>query len=124
MEQLIHLKMKLSEEITRIEGIYGKENLNQIVTAMSKIFIDDGSAEQEKKEAVDTYNKLSPKSRANNFVDLVTNKKRDIDKYYEYVQFKRLYFNCEQDNRSSGVTYDRNTGRITAMNFISNGKQE
>lgn len=115
---------EISEEITRIEGIYGKENLNQIVTAMSKIFIDNKSTEQEKTEAVNTYNKLSPKKQnVTRFADLA-NKKDDIYEYYEYVQFKRLYFNCEQNNRNSGVTYDKNTGRITAMNFISNGKQE
>lgn len=118
---------EISEEITRIEGIYGKENLNQIVTAMSKIFIDNKSTEQEKAEAeaeaVNTYNKLSPKKNVTKFADLA-NIKKDIYEYYEYVQFKRLYFNCEQDNGNSGVTYDKNTGRITAMNFISNGKQE
>ena len=115
---------EISEEITRIEGIYGKENLNQIVTAMSKIFIDDKSTDQAKKEAFNTYNKLSPKKQnVTGFPDLA-NKKNDIYEYYEYVQFKRLYFNCEQKNRNSGVTYDKNTGRITEMNFISNGKQE
>lgn len=116
---------KISKEITRIEGIYGKENLSQIVTAMSKIFIDNKSTEQEKAEAeaVNTYNKLSPKKNVTKFADLA-NIKNDIYEYYEYVQFKRLYFNCEQNNRNSGVTYDKNTGRIIAMNFISNGKQE
>ena len=115
---------EISEEITRIEGIYGKENLNQIVTAMSKIFIDNKSTEQEKTEAVNTYNKLSPKKQnVTRFPDLA-NKKNDIYEYYEYVQFKRLYFDCKQDNGNSGVTYDKNTGRITAMNFMSNGKQE
>lgn len=115
---------EISEEITRIEGIYGKENLNQIVTAMSKIFIDNKSTEQEKTEAFNTYNKLSPKKQnVTGFPDLA-NKKNDIYEYYEYVQFKRLYFDCKQDNGNSGVTYDKNTGRITAMNFISNGKQE
>ncbi len=115
---------EISSKITMIEGMYGKENLNQIVTAMSKIFIDNKSTEQEKTEAFNTYNKLSPKKQnVTGFPDLA-NKKNDIYEYYEYVQFKRLYFDCKQDNGNSGVTYDKNTGRITAMNFISNGKQE
>lgn len=115
---------KISSEITIIEGIYGKENLNQIVTAMSKIFIDNKSPEQEKAEAVNIYNKLSPKNQTvTKFADLAK-KKEHIYRYYEYVQFKRLYFDCKQDNGNSGVTYDKSTGRITAMNFISNGKQE
>lgn len=115
---------EISSKITTIEGMYGKENLNQIVTAMSKIFIDNKSTEQEKAEAVNTYNKLSPKNQTvTRFADLAK-KKEHIYRYYEYVQFKRLYFDCKQDNGNSGVTYDKNTGRITAMNFISNGKQE
>lgn len=114
----------ISEEITEIEENYGKENLNQIVIAMSKIFIDNNSTDQEKKEAVNTYNKLSPISQnVSRFTELAS-KKDKIYKYYEYVQFKRLYFDCKQDNGNSGVTYDKNTGRITEMNFISNGKQE
>lgn len=114
---------EVTSEITKIEQTYGKENLNQIVIAMSKIFIDDGSTEQAKAEAVNTYNKLSPKKNVTKFADLA-NIKNNIYIYYEYVQFKRLYFDCKQDNGNSGVTYDKNTGRITAMNFISNGKQE
>lgn len=115
---------EVNSKITDIEGTYGKENLNQIVIAMSKIFIDNNSTDQEKKEAVNTYNKLSPRSQnVSRFTELA-NKKNDIYKYYEYVQFKRLYFDCKQNNGNSGVTYDKNTGRITEMNFISNGKQE
>lgn len=114
----------ISTEVIRIEGNYGKENLNQIVVAMSRIFIDKNASDQEEAEAVNTYNKLAPKGKSvTKFSDL-ENIKKDIYKYYEYVQFKRLYFDCKQDNGNSGVTYDKNTGRITAMNFISNGKQE
>ena len=44
----------------------------------------------------------------------------------EYIQFKRAYFDCASlDGKgNSGVTYDKDTGRIISMNFVFSGKIE
>ena len=39
----------------------------------------------------------------------------DAKLYYEYVQFKRAYFNC------TGTEYDDNTGRLINMEFVCTG---
>ena len=39
----------------------------------------------------------------------------DAKLYYEYVQFKRAYFNC------TGTDYDSNTGRLIKMEFECTG---
>lgn len=39
----------------------------------------------------------------------------DAKLYYEYVQFKRTYFNC------TGTEYDDNTGRLINMEFVCTG---
>ena len=39
----------------------------------------------------------------------------DAKLYYEYVQFKRTYFNC------TGTDYDSNTGRLIKMEFVCTG---
>lgn len=48
-------------------------------------------------------------------------------KYYEYLQFKRSYFNCTQNpdptRVESGFVYD-DSGRIIEMYFVGNGKLE
>ena len=50
----------------------------------------------------------------------------NVYKYYEYIQFKRAYFDCASlDGKgNSGVTYDKDTGRIISMNFVFSGKIE
>lgn len=40
---------------------------------------------------------------------------KDAKLYYEYVQFKRTYFNC------TGTDYDSNTGRLIKMEFVCTG---
>lgn len=42
----------------------------------------------------------------------------DTKKYYQYSQFKRLHFDCEQTQ----TEYNKNTGRIIKLVFNSNGK--
>lgn len=45
--------------------------------------------------------------------------------YYEFIQFKRTYFDCVSlDSKSSGIKYDNDTGRITEMSFVGNGRIE
>lgn len=39
---------------------------------------------------------------------------KDICTYYEYIQFKRAYFDC------SDTKYNKNTGRIIEMTFEYN----
>lgn len=40
---------------------------------------------------------------------------KDAKLYYEYVQFKRTYFNC------TGTEYDNDTGRLIKMEFVCTG---
>lgn len=44
--------------------------------------------------------------------------KRDTAQYYQYSQFKRLYFNCNQD----ATEYNKQTGRIIKMEFTCTNK--
>ena len=44
--------------------------------------------------------------------------KQYVDKYYEYVQFKRAKFDCVN------IEYNQQTGRIIKMTFKFNGKFE
>lgn len=44
--------------------------------------------------------------------------KKDTAQYYQYSQFKRLYFNCNQN----ATKYNNQTGRIISMEFTCTNK--
>lgn len=46
--------------------------------------------------------------------------KQDTIKYYQYSQFKRVYFDCDIDQ----TQYDKHTGRIIAMKFKCTNKMK
>ena len=46
--------------------------------------------------------------------------KKDTAQYYQYSQFKRLYFNCNQN----ATKYSNQTGRIISMEFTCTNKLE
>lgn len=109
---------KVKDEIDDLEGEYGQSSLTNLTTNLTKIFIDDSSTSQEKKEAVQNFNSASKKKTVSDFKEINEKSqiRQDVYMYYEYIQFKRAYFDCEK------VEYNNETGRITKMEFKFNGK--
>lgn len=109
---------KVKDEIDDLEGEYGQSSLTNLTTNLTKIFIDDSSTSQKKKEAVQNFNSASKKKTVSDFKEIKENSqiRNDVYKYYEYIQFKRAHFDCEK------VEYNNETGRITKMKFKFNGK--
>ncbi len=109
---------KVKDEIDDLEGEYGQSSLTNLTTNLTKIFIDDSSTSQEKKEAVQNFNSASKKKTVSDFkeIDGKSQIRQDVYMYYEYIQFKRAHFDCEK------VEYNNETGRITKMEFKFNGK--
>ena len=109
---------KVKDEIDDLEGEYGQSSLTNLTTNLTKIFIDDSSTSQKKKEAVQNFNSASKKKTVSDFKEIKENSqiRNDVYKYYEYIQFKRAHFDCEK------VEYNNKTGRITKMEFKFNGK--
>ena len=109
---------KVKDEIDDLEGEYGQSSLTNLTTNLTKIFIDDSSTRQEKKEADQNFNSASKKKTVSDFKEIKENSqiRNDVYKYYEYIQFKRAHFDCEK------VEYNNETGRITKMKFKFNGK--
>lgn len=118
----------IKEKIDSIENKYGKESLEKIAVVIGKTFIASTASQNEKDEAVKTFNQLCSK-RTVTWSDIQpgSTTRTEIYKYYEFIQFKRMHFDCISEEGtvgSSGVEYDKNTGRIIAMNFNFNGKIE
>lgn len=115
------------EEIEEIESEYGQTELTKLAVAINSIFIENDSTQQDKDKAVEKYIEITEDTTAS-WSNLAPggNIRKDVYKYYEYIQFKRSYFNCSKDveGKTSGVVYDDNTGRITEMYFVGNGKIE
>ena len=109
---------KVKDEIDDLEGEYGQSSLTNLTTKLKKIFIDDSSTSQEKKEAVQNFNSASKKKTVSDFKEINEKSqiRQDVYMYYEYIQFKRAHFDCEK------VEYNNETGRITKMEFKFNGK--
>lgn len=94
-------------EVKRIEEdsdyrIGSKDNISVLTSNISSVMTSKEEAQKYIKKTITNYDKL----------------KNDVCKYYEYTQLKRTYFDCTK------VEYDNNTGRITKMEFKSNGKLE
>lgn len=108
---------KVKDTIDKLEGKYGSESLVNLTTNMSKIF-PDNPTEQQKKEAIQRFNSASKKITVSSWDEVKEGStyRNDICTYYEYIQFKRAYFNC------TDAVYNKNTGRITSMTFETNGK--
>lgn len=101
-------------EGARIERTYGS-NVSQISKLISSLFSDVVKNDVDKQNvAIKKFNSLSIK-KANNYNQLLSYKS-DIYKYYEYNQFKRGVFKCDE------LTYDKPTGRVSSMKFMFLGK--
>ena len=75
-------------------------------------------------EAINKFNNKRSKKTIEDLSDLdVTDSdgstiRKDVYRYYEFIQLKRARFNC------TNVEYDSDTGRIIKMEFKFNGKFE
>lgn len=107
-------------KIDELEKQYGSDSLNNLVTAITKIFIENSSSDAQKEEAIDNFNKNSRKKNITTWNEIKEGStiRNDVYVYYEYVQFKRAKFNC------ISVRYNQETGRIVEMNFEFTGKFE
>lgn len=105
-------------EIDRLEDKYGQDSLINLTTNLTAIFIGDRSSDNEKNEAVKDFNSASKKIDVSSFdeIDEDSTIREDVYKYYEYIQFKRAYFNC------TNVKYNNQTGRIISMTFEATGR--
>lgn len=114
----------ISSKISTIENNYGTDVIQKLATSVSKIYVDENASYKTKMNAVLAYNsikgeKLSIENDSiNKSIEKINTSKDDVYTYYEYMQFKRAYFNCES------VKYSKNTGRIIEMNFKFNGTIE
>ena len=108
---------EIKEEIDRLENKYGTESLTNLTTNITRIFPESPTPQQEQ-EAVERFNNACKNKQIDSWDDIKEGSqiRNDIYKYYEYVQFKRAYFNC------TSAEYNKNTGRITKMTFETNGK--
>ena len=104
----------LENSVSSIESRHGKSGLTNLTTGIVNLF--DVNSEVDQQRAIELWNRNS-KVKITRYNQL-NNYKNDIYKYYEYMQFKRAYFD------STKVEYNKETGRIIKMEFQFNGKIE
>lgn len=105
----------LENIITRaneISNVYGKTEITELCTGISSIFSTELS-----NNAVDKYNEITGESKTWKDIQPGSSIRNDVYQYYEYIQFKRTYFDCTE------IKYADN-GRITEMYFTGNGNVE
>lgn len=100
-----------------IEKTYtSTEVASKLVTNITNLYDIDESNATQVADADKLYDSIIPRRVTKSRIDA----KNDIYKYYEYVQFKRAYF----DPVDSGLKYNNGTGRVTQMEFRMTGKFE
>ena len=102
---------EIVEKPQELENKYQKKYIIQLVNNISKYMdiYNSGVSINQKIKKIDEQKWLPKTVTSYGSIDSVKN---DILIYYEYLQFKRTYFD------STGETkYDKNTGRIIEMNF-------
>lgn len=113
--------------VADIEGRNGKDESAKLASNLTRIFIDGKYSDKAEKEAaVKEYNRIYNFQKISSFSDISEDSpiRKDIYKYYEFIQFKRAHFTCKNINKpgESGVTYDKNSGRVIEMQFEFTGK--
>lgn len=120
-------KNSVTDEVNSLEERYGSSSLTNLTGGLTKIFIDTDNPE-EQRLAVEKFNSASKRKKISSWREIAPGSqiREDIYKYYEYVQFKRAYFDCSSIARQgeSGTTYNSKTGRIVKMEFKYNGKMQ
>lgn len=105
------------QKINQLQNKYGSNEIVSLTTNMTKIFIEDTSTEDAKERAVIFYNNIA-KTDISDWSSIAPGSqiRTDIYTYYEYVQFKRAYFDCTE------TKYSSQTGRVISMKFKFNGR--
>ena len=117
----------VEEKISELEKVYGQDSLTNLTTNLTKLFPDADVIKKytdtEKQLLIKNFNAASKIVKIEEATDIDSKNpdtkntiRQDAYTYYEYVQFKRAYFNCEV------VQYDENTGRILRMDFVFTNK--
>lgn len=106
----------IKQKVDGLEKEFGQDSLTNLVNGMSEIFINTND-QNEKMEAINKFNSAckskSLKLTEWNKIGPNGDYTKAVYTYYEYIQFKRLHFNC------SGVKYSQKTGRIIKLSFES-----
>ncbi len=101
-------------EIRRIEKKYQQKYCNQLASEISNIqYIKDNYTGSKANEEFDKEEMLPYPAERYGGVQTIY---QDALKYYEYIQFKRAYFDCIEEPE-----YDENTGRILKLEFKCTG---
>ncbi len=122
----INAEISELEEDKPTSKFKGKSGIQNLASGISNLDIKSSSDEKAILKARDLYNNnvnltvTGGKATENNIMRKKDDIFEDVEFYYEYIQFKRAYFDC----KSEEVVYNRNTGRITSMTFEFNGKFE
>lgn len=108
-----------NKKIAIIKNSYTQDTINELLTIAQDLerkyqskYITTLSASINKiMDSEEETKKLLPESLWNQFeYDKI---KEDVAKYYQYSQFKRVYFNCN----TNATKYNPNTGRIVKLEF-------
>ena len=128
-----------------IENAYGSSNAaTKIAKSINSIILSDTQLAYNRNvknmtdtqsmiNAIETFNRLTDGEKIDNYKNvsdsqvkmvydaMVVNLKNaaNIMAYYEYYQFKRGIFKCEEN-----MTYDNISGRVSSISFIFTGKIE
>lgn len=90
----------LLRKVKELENKYQLNKISTLSSNITKVMDSQGQAENILQKGVANYGGY----------DRV---KKDTALYYQYSQFKRLYFNCD----NNATKYDEKTGRISEMKF-------
>lgn len=104
-----------SGPIRTIENKYQQKYCNQLSSEIFNIksIVDSSGTTTEKNETFDEEKILPNPASSYGGISVIY---EDALKYYEYIQFKRAYFDCKGEPE-----YDKNTGRILKMEFECTG---
>lgn len=110
----------VEDKIEDLEDKYGQTSLTNLTTNLTKIFVSSAPTPGSDQEQVilKNFNEASRKVKIKSFDEIKDGStiREDVYTYYEYVQFKRAYFDC------TNVEYNEDTGRLTKMDFEFTGK--
>ena len=103
--------------IRQIENKYEQKYCNQLASDIANIdsIVNNSSYTSTKKVEEFDKERILPKS-ADEYTGGLNQIYQDALVYYEYIQFKRTYFDC-----INGPQYDEDTGRILKLEFKCTG---
>jgi len=98
-----NIQTQLLDEVALIEDEYTPELATKLATNISTVMGDN--TRKTKKDLLVELKMMNPEDDDSKADDIVEN--ADILKYYQYIQFKRAHFNCEEltykDRKSTKV---------------------